>query len=337
MIKVIMKSKTKYFLNKEQINKIFDKANLGQLDSYYNLGAGEFNSVYSVRIGAVDYVLKIAPRDGQSVLTYEKDMLDVEIKWYKRISENTDIKVPRIYFSDFSREIIDAPYFIMEKLNGVQLNKIESNSMNYKNDGPIAKLAQMAAQIHKVKNDKYGYEQNSLQDNWYLALRTMTENLINDAKSKGRKCRRGKRLLGFIDKFKSILEDAPCCMVNFDLWAPNVICEKMLDGSYNYAWIDPERTFWGDYVADFVALEFGKNFEDKKISIESYNAVADTPLVVTEQLKVRYYVAEAYIALIQEVEKYYRYTIFNFGWYRNVVSAKLIFKRAFMFLQSVQL
>ncbi len=327
-----MKSKTKYILNKEQINMIFAKANLGQVERYYPLGAGEFNSVYCINIKDTEYVLKIAPRDDQSVLTYEKDMLAVEIKWYNRISENTDIKVPRIYFSDFSREIIDAPYFIMEKLNGVQLDKI-----NYNNNSPTAKLAQMAAQIHKVKNDKYGYEQNSLHDNWYLAIRSMTENLINDAKSKGYKCRRGKRLLGYIDKLKSILEEAPCCMVNFDLWAPNVICEKMLDGSYNYAWIDPERTFWGDYVADFVALEFGKNFEDKKISIESYNLVADKPLVVTDQLKVRYYVAEAYLALIQEVEKYYRYTIFNFGWYRNVVSAKLIFNRAFKFLQSVQL
>ena len=65
-----------------------------------------------------------------------------------------------------------------------------------------------------------------LQDNWYLAIRSMTENLIIDAKSKGHKCRRGIRLLGFIDKFKSILEARSRCMVNFDLWAPNVICEK---------------------------------------------------------------------------------------------------------------
>ncbi|MDE5911943.1 MAG: aminoglycoside phosphotransferase family protein, partial [Clostridia bacterium] len=131
-----MKSKTKYFLNKEQIIKIFDKANLGKLESYCPLGAGEFNSVYRVKVKDAEYVLKIAPRDDQSVLTYEKDMLAIEIKWYNRISENTDIRVPRIYFSDFSREIIDAPYFIMEKLNGIQLDKIESNSNDYKSNSP---------------------------------------------------------------------------------------------------------------------------------------------------------------------------------------------------------
>ena len=86
-----------------------------------------------------------------------------------------------------------------------------------------------------------------------------------------------------------------------------------------------------------MALEFGKNIEDKKIAIEAYNAVAKTPLIVTDKIKVRYYIAEAYVALIQEVEKYYRYTIFNFGWYRNVFSSKFLYGRAFKFLQSVQL
>lgn len=333
-----MKSKTKYLLTKEQIISIFTKAGLGQVESCYPMGAGEFNSVYCAKIKDVEYVLKIAPRDGKSVLTYEKDMLEVELKWYDRIATNTDIRVPKIYFSDFSREIIDAPYFIMEKLNGVQLDKIDVNSNDFDSISPTARLAQMAAQIHKVTNDKYGYEQNSLQGNWYFAIRSMTENLIMDAKLKGRKSRRGEKLLKYIDKFKPILEDAPCRMVNFDLWAPNVICDRDYEsGNYKYAWIDPERTFWGDYVADFVALEFGKNLEDKKIAIEAYNAVADTPLVVTDKIKVRYYIAEAYIALIQEVEKYYRYSIFNFGWYRNVFSAKFLFNRAFKFLKSAQI
>ena len=325
-----MKSKTKYLLSKEQITDIFNKAHLGKVENYYPLGAGEFNSVYCIKIqgSELEYVLKIAPRDGQNVLTYEKDMLDVELKWYDKIAKNTDIKVPEIYFSDFSRQVIDAPYFIMEKLNGVQLDKIGIDSTD--------KLAQMASQIHNIKNDKYGYEQNSLYDNWYLAIRSMTENLIKDAALKGRKSKRGQRLLEYIDKFKCVLEEAPCCMVNFDLWMPNVICDKDTNGEYTYAWIDPERTFWGDYVADFVALEFGKYIENKKIAIDAYNAVAQTPLVITDKIKVRYYVMEAYVALIQEVEKYYRYSIFNYGWYRNVFSSKFLYNRAFKFLQSVQ-
>ncbi|MDE6474914.1 MAG: aminoglycoside phosphotransferase family protein [Clostridia bacterium] len=326
-----MKSKTKYFLTNDQIVKIFNKATLGQVENYYPLGAGEFNSVYCIKIqgSEIEYVLKVAPRDGQSVLTYEKDMLEVELKWYDKIANNTDIKVPKIYFSDFSREIIDAPYFIMEKLNGVQLDKIKINS--------TGRLAQMASQIHKITYDKYGYEQNTLYDNWYLAIRSMTESLIKDAELMGRRSKRGHKLLKYIDKFKGILEEAPCCMVNFDLWTPNVLCDKGVNGEYTYAWIDPERTFWGDYVADFVALEFGKNIEDKKIAIDAYNAVAKTPLVITDKIKVRYYVMEAYLALIQEVEKYYRYSIFNYGWYRNVFSSKFLYNHAFKFLQSVQL
>ncbi|MDE6275381.1 MAG: fructosamine kinase family protein [Clostridia bacterium] len=324
-----MKSKTKYLLNREQISKIFDKAGLGQVDSYYPMGAGEFNSVYCARINNIEYVLKIAPRVDKSVLTYEKDMLESELKWYERIANGTNIRVPKVYYIDCSKEIIDASYFIMEKLNGVQLDKIAVNATD--------KLAQMASEIHKIKNDKYGYVQNVLYDNWYLAIRSMTENLIKDAKAKGHKSKRGEKLLQYIDQFKEVLKEAPCCMVNFDLWSPNVICDKDDDGNYNFAWIDPERTFWGDFVADFVALEYGKSIEDKKIAIESYNAVAKTPLVIDDKIKIRYYVAEAYLALIMEVEKYYRYSIFHVGWHRNVNSAKFLFNQAFAYLQSVTL
>ena len=324
-----MRSKTKYLLNKEQIAKIFVKAGLGDIDTYYPMGAGEFNAVYCVKVEEQEYVLKIAPRVDKSVLTYEKDMLNSEITWYSRIADGTDIKVPKVYYKDFSREIIDSSYFIMEKLNSVQLDKIDVDSTD--------KLAQMASQIHKIKNDKYGYEQNALYDNWYLAIRSMTANLIKDTKAKGHKSKRGEKLLQYIDKFKDILIEAPCCMVNFDLWSPNVICDKGEDGNYNYAWIDPERTFWGDFVADFVALEYGKYIEDKKIAIDAYNAVAETPLTVDDKIKVRYYIAEAYLALIIEVEKYYRYSIFHLGWYRNISNAKFLFNRAFKFLQSVNL
>lgn len=321
-----MKSKTKYLLNREQIARIFAKAGLGYMDNYYQMGAGEFNSIYCVKVKEQEYVLKIAPRVDKSVLTYEKDMLKSEITWYNRIADGTNIRVPKVYYSDFSKEIIDAPYFIMDKLNSVQAGKIGIDSTD--------KLAQMASQIHKITNEKFGYEQNALYDDWYLAIRSMTENLIKDAKAKGHRSKRGERLLQYIDKFKDILIEAPCCMVNFDLWSPNVICEKDEDESYKYAFIDPERTYWGDFVADFVALEYGKNLEDKKIAIEAYNAVAETPLVVDNKIKVRYYVAEAYLALIVEVEKYYRYSIFHLGWYKNISNAKFLFNHAFNFLQN---
>ena len=97
------------------------------------------------------------------------------------------------------------------------------------------------------------------------------------------------------------------------------------------------KNFWGDRISDFVALEFGKPLENKIQSIESYNGVADEPIKITTEIKIRYHIAMAYLALIQEVEKYYRYSIFNYGWIRNVVSAKILYNKAFKYLGSVNI
>lgn len=325
-----MKSKTKYLLTDKQIFEIFEKSKLGKVESYYPMGAGEFNSVYCVKIGDTDYVLKIAPRSDKKVLTYEKDMLSNEIKWYGRIGQNTSIKIPKIFYYDNSKSIIDADYFIMEKLNGVQMNMFNASTQI---ESPMSKLATMAAEIHRIKNDKFGYEQNGLYDNWYQAIKAMTQNLIDDAKAVGRTSKRGNKLLGYIEKHKCVLIKADCSMVNFDLWAPNVICNTDELGNVSYAWIDPERTFWGDYAADFVALEFGKPIDEKIQSRDAYNSVADDAVEFTTEFKIRYYIATAYLALIQEVEKYYRYSIFNYGWIKNVTSAKSLFNEAFDFLE----
>ncbi|MDE7328125.1 MAG: fructosamine kinase family protein [Clostridia bacterium] len=330
-----MKSKTKYLLNENQISEIFQKSKLGKIDGFYAMGAGEFNSVYCVNVGGSEYVLKIAPHINKKTLTYEKDMMRNEIIWYGRIGESTSIKIPKIFYYDFSKSIINADYFIMEKLNGEQMDKFSFDCSQKEN--PTSKLAKMAAEIHKIKNDKFGYEQNGLFDDWYQAIKTMTQNLIYDAKAVGHRSKRGNKLLGYIERYKEILKKADCSMVNFDLWSPNVICNTDELGFASYAWIDPERTFWGDKIADFVALEFGKPIEGKLQSIEAYNGVADEPIAITTEIKIRYYVASAYLALIQEVEKYYRYSIFNYGWIRNVFSANYLFSKAFKFLDNAKI
>ena len=67
-----MKSKTKYLLSEVEISEIFQNSKLGKVDSFYAMGAGEFNSVYCVKCNQKEYVLKIAPHVDKKVLTYEK-------------------------------------------------------------------------------------------------------------------------------------------------------------------------------------------------------------------------------------------------------------------------
>lgn len=323
-----MISRTKYHLDDDTIKKIFTKAGIEGITKIAPLGAGEYNAVYEV-IANRSYVLKIAPPPDIPVLTYEKDMMKSEVYWYRLISKNTDIRVPEIYFEDYSKEIIPADYFIMEKLPGRQRNEVKMDKAVI-----TKKTAEMVAQIHKISNDKFGYIQNELYDSWYEALCAMIENLIHDAKRAGKRTKRGEKLLQFAHKYKNILEAVPCSMVNYDLWEPNILCTEK-NGEIEFSWIDPERSFWGDRIFDFVCLEniidpLGKKTE----SIKIYNNASDIKISSDRNSEIRYAFALGLLGVIQEAEKYYRYTPKHFGWWRNVISCAVIYRMAFKVLKN---
>ena len=218
----------------------------------------------------------------------------------------------------------------MEKLEGKQRNEISINKAEM-----TEKTAKMVAQIHKIKNDKFGYIQNGLYDNWYEALNNIVKNLLADAKRMNKSSCQGKKLLDYIHKYKDILIKVPCCMVNYDIWDPNVLCRYSENGEIEFQWIDPERSFWGDKIFDFLCLESPIDLIDKKTkSIKYYNSVSDTPIELNKETEIRFAFALGLIALIQEVEKYYRYTPHHFGWWRNVAGCKFYYKQAFKVLKN---
>ncbi len=320
-----MVSKTKFLLSDDAIKKLFQKAGINGVKSIAPLGAGEYNAVYEV-IADKPYVLKVAPGDDAPVLTYERDMIKSEVYWYSVMREKTDIHVPEVYYSDFSRELIPTGWFIMEKMAGKQRNEFQMSDEEKKLKERAT--AEMVSKMHRVHNDKFGYIQNELYDNWYLALRSIVENLIADCKKKGKKTKRGEKLLNYVDKYKDVFEKAECCMVNFDIWDPNIMCTRE-NGEIKYAWIDPERCFWGDRIVDFICLEMFSQLKDKKASLEGYNAVAELPIAANSDEIIRYAAAQALMGLIMETEKYYRYTPHHIGWWRNVGVSAFVFKQAF--------
>ena len=129
-------------------------------------------------------------------------------------------------------------YEVITRLTGKQLDEADLNDEQKAIAG--AKLAGMAAKMHSVKGDKFGYRQNGLHDDWHGALKSMVENLIKDCENLKRKTNRGKKLLLYIEKNKDILKKVSCNLINFDIWPPNIFCETE-GGALKLSWIDPER------------------------------------------------------------------------------------------------
>lgn len=326
-----MISRTKYPITNEEIRFLCEQAGLGEVENAHPLGAGEYNAVYSVRAGGGEYVLKIAPPESIPVMTYEQGMMSAEIFWYEQMREHSKIRVPRIVYSDMSRKVFPAEFFFMERIPGKQLNE-----MDFTEEEKVAATgttARMAAELHRIKGERFGYLQMGLHDNWCEAFRAIIESLVADGKRRGRSSRRGKKLLKYIDVYSSILRDAPCCMVNFDIWAPNILCTRS-EAGIQYVWIDPERSFWGDAIWDFICLELFKSLKEKKKSLCAYNEAADLPVLVTREEQIRYAFAQAHMGLIMEIEKYYRYTPHHAGWWRNVYVSGFLFRHAFATLKN---
>ncbi len=326
-----MISRTKYKLAPDEVKALFAQNGIAGVTGVAPLGAGEYNAVFSATgPDQKEYAVKIAPPSTAAVMTLERDMMAAEMFWYQKIREHTSIRVPEVYVTDFAKEKLPADYFIMEKLNGTQLDQTEFTGAEKAESALI--LAKMAAKVHTIKNDRFGYVQNGLQDTWYLAIRAMVSAVLADCKRVHRRTLRGEKLLRLIDKNKAVLEKAECCMVNFDLWPPNVMCSRE-NGEIHYAWLDPERSFWGDRICDFVCLETMLPLEKKTASLDAYNAAAEKPVLATGDERIRYAVGLGYLALIMEAEKYFRYTPFHYGWWRNVGASSVFFKQAFSILE----
>ena len=296
-----MISKTKPELTKAQVQDMFNSACLGEVVSFDKLGDGEYNAVHDVVTDMGNYVLKVSPLDKTEILTYEQDMMRGEVFWYAQIRAHTNVKVPYVYYKDFSHTVFPSDYFIMERMEGEQLN----NAKLTKEEKLWCKeeIARIIAKFHKVQNNKFGYIQNQLYDNWHLALRSMTLNLIHDAEKVGRRTKRGEKLLKYIDEYKDILEPITCSMVNLDMWYGNILCTRKND-KLELIVIDPERTVWGDSIFDFVNLEFEKMLNKKATSLMAYNEIAKIEVDGTKEEMIRFALGLGYLALIQETEKY---------------------------------
>lgn len=326
-----MKTKTKYFVAESKIAEIFSVAKLGAVTNVSELSAGEFNSAYRVTANGAEYVLKIAPKDNENTLTYEADIMAREVEFYRLIAEKTDVKTPKIYYFDDTLSIIPTKYFIMEMLDSKPLNTVKLSKSERLNVNKL--IGEMVAKLHTVKGNGFGYEQNGLYSNWYLALRSMVENLINDCARLNKKCKKGAKLLEYIDKSKAILEKVESVYTHYDIWDGNIFY-KNDNGDIELTLIDTERGFWGDGIGDFVSIELLTALNKKK-SVLGYNKLVEKPISFTRDEMMRYYIMTAYLGLIVYTEKFARYKTWQSKYFINIVLSNIMLKQAFSGLKKL--
>jgi len=289
-----MHSKTKYDISAAQVSAIFATAGLGEATRITPIADGWYNNVLAVTAGGERYVLKVAPPPEVEVLTHERELMRQELRFYALLRERTAVRTPRVVWEDLTRQLIPCDYFIMEFLPGKRLDKAKlTKEEKTKADEAILNIL---AQFHSIVGEGFGYEQMTLEPNWHLGLRKMVQALVDDCAHFGKRCPLGEKLLGYIDRHRALLESVSTVLVNFDLHPMNIFHH---DGGLTV--FDLERCFWGDRLGDNV--------------LRGYTA----PKSFTKEEKIRFYLTEAYLAVIMYTEKYARYRPWNIIWWMDVI------------------
>ncbi len=291
-----MHSRTKAVVSEKQLLEMVDLAGIKNLEKIEELKGGEFNLAYKVYTKNKNYILKVGPKENTDMLTYERGIMDVELWAYEEIRKNTDIIIPDIVYS--SNEVIGNKWFVMTVIEEdllCELELTEEQMYNWQ-----YQFGEALAELHNIKNDKFGYKQCGLHNTWKDAYYDMIFNLIEDAEKQGATLPDLAKILRFIKKWEGALEEVrEPRLVHFDLFTNNVF----IDEFGNFAGlIDTERCFFGDYYADFFAIDYLGYLHNNKGLVDGYNSKAEEKIEFTPNARARVALSRLMLGLLMFVE-----------------------------------
>lgn len=291
-----MHSRTKAKVSENEIRQMLQKAKITEIESIQELTGGEFNVAYKIGTGSGEYILKIGPSEGTNMLTYENKIMETELWAYEQIKKYTNIMIPQIMYS--SHEIIGNHWFVMRVLPGkllceVSLSKEQMYHWQYQ-------FGEALASLHKIKNDTYGYRQLQLFPTWKEAYYDMIFCLIKDAQKQGNELPELADILRFIRKWEGALDEVKePRLIHYDLFDNNVFIDDKGDFA---GLIDTERSFFGDYYADFFAIDYLGYLKDNKGLIDGYNSIAEEKIEFTPYARARVALSRLMLGLLMFTE-----------------------------------
>jgi len=171
-----MASIRKFELSLPQAKAILKKHNLGEAKQIMRFEKGMINDVFLINN---EYVLKInTGHPDLPKLKKEKDIYELLAKM--------GIPVPKVYTYDSSKEILEFPYIIMEKIKGSSLNDIWSSMKKTSKLQQMQKIGELMGKIHSITFDNFG---DDFSNDKFNGIKTYKEfmkkhvkNILNNVK-----------------------------------------------------------------------------------------------------------------------------------------------------------
>jgi aminoglycoside phosphotransferase (APT) family kinase protein len=264
---------------------------------------GWFSAVYALElVDGRQTILKVAPPAGLRLLTYETELMRTEIEFLER-ARAAGVPVPELLFHDVTRDLIDSDYLFVSRLGGVPLNAVAEEYDEEQRRNVRYELGVVAARLHGIRGDGFGYPR-ARRPTWPEAFPAMLDDLLDDARELDVELPRSPDEIGAIAAANTPLLAVVSepCLVHFDLWDKNVFVQER-DGRLRIEGvIDGERAFYGDPLAEFVALTVLREVEELPDLVAGYETAAGRRLPRDENARRRLALYRVYFAAIVCIE-----------------------------------
>ncbi|MHA1370159.1 MAG: phosphotransferase family protein [Promethearchaeota archaeon] len=205
-------------------------------------------------------VMRIAPPDDAGFIFYERNMMWQEPAIHEVLLEKTSIPVPEIIVSDFTRQLLNRDFLIMEYLPGSPLSNVYQHLNLTKLKRVFYQTGEYIAQAHEITYPRqYGYRGRHkpcpTKDTWRDAFYVMWNYLLNDLVD----C--GAYSIEEANAFRSTLEiyidlfpkRPSASLLHMDVWSQNILVD---DEGNMTGLIDWDRSLTGDPLIEFSVLDY---------------------------------------------------------------------------------
>lgn len=221
---------------------------------------GYFNAAHGVRLGdGRDVVLKVAPPAGLKLLRYEADLMRTEIEFFQRASA-AGVPLPKLWYAD-----PDGGVMIMDRLGGISFEVAKKDMPDADLLRVRREIGRWSRRITEIPGPLFGYVRSELADSrssgttakvWSGAFLAMIADILADAAEMDRKLPRPvSEIADVFERQRGSLDGVTePRLIHYDLWDGNVFVREYADGWHVEGFIDGERAFYGDPIAELVSL-----------------------------------------------------------------------------------
>lgn len=259
---------------------------------------GFFNAAHALALADGRHVVvKVAPDKSLKLLRYEVDLMATEIECFERGLE-AGVPMPALHYGDPEGGVM-----IIDRLKGVSLPKARSEMSDAEFLALRREIGELSARFATVTGERFGYPRRSgrtVADSWSESFLAMVDDVLTDIEENGSPLPRpAEEIAAIVHAEKALLDEVTRpALVHFDLWDGNIFVERGENGWRVEAFIDGERAFYGDPIAEIVSITFGSEAE-QAASVEGF---LGREMTAGEERRLALYRAYLMLILIAECE-----------------------------------